>query len=197
MLAVDFLKRELAHIQSHAHPNQKLYASVQRVSGAYWAAFRPHGMTNVYRDVQNVVAKLVGSRERSGIANETLMLNCHFDSVAGSPGASDDAASCCVMLEVLRVLAKQPRVMRHSVLMLFNGAEETPLQAAHGFITQHEWATAVRAFLNLESVGSNGKELLFQAGPEHAWLIDVSDDCGWEKYSTHVEHIFYPNSSMD
>lgn len=31
-----------------------------------------------------------------------------------------------------------------------------------------------KAFLNLESVGSNGKEILFQSGPNHAWLIDVS-----------------------
>lgn len=30
------------------------------------------------------------------------------------------------------------------------------------------------AFLNLESVGSNGKEILFQSGPKHGWLIDVS-----------------------
>lgn len=30
------------------------------------------------------------------------------------------------------------------------------------------------AFLNLESVGSNGKEILFQSGPNHGWLIDVS-----------------------
>lgn len=61
-----------------------------------------------------------------------------------SPGASDDAASCCVMLEVLRVLAKQEKRLRHSVIFLFNGAEETPLQAAHGFITQHEWAKEIR-----------------------------------------------------
>lgn len=31
------------------------------------------------------------------------------------------------------------------------------------------------AFLNLESVGSNGKEILFQSGPNHGWLIDVSE----------------------
>lgn len=90
-----------------------------------------------------------------------------------SPGASDDAASCCVMLEILRVLSQQETRLRHNVLFLFNGAEETPLQAAHGFITQHPWAENVRAFLNLESVGSNGKEILFQSGPNHAWLIEV------------------------
>lgn len=26
----------------------------------------------------------------------------------------------------------------------------------------------------MESVGSNGKEILFQSGPSHGWLIDVS-----------------------
>lgn len=176
VLAVDFLKREIAHIQANAHPAQKIYADVQRCTGALFAEFRPHPFTSVYRDVQNVLAKVVGSRERNGDSDAAaLLLNCHFDSVAGSPGASDDAASCAVMLEVLRVLAQQAHVLRHSVVLLFNGAEETPLQASHGFVTQHAWAPAVRAFLNLESAGSGGKEFLFQSGPEHAWLIDVSE----------------------
>lgn len=48
------------------------------------------------------------------------------------------------MLETLRVLSKRSQVLKHSVLFLFNGAEETPLQAAHGFITQHPWAPNVR-----------------------------------------------------
>lgn len=88
-------------------------------------------------------------------------------------GASDDAASCCVMLEILRVFSSQSQLNQHSIIFLFNGAEETPLQASHGFITQHEWAKDINAFLNLESVGSGGREILFQTGPNHPWLIDV------------------------
>lgn len=44
-------------------------------------------MTNVYRNVQNVVVKLHGrdSNNKTG-SNHAVMLNCHFDSVAGSPG---------------------------------------------------------------------------------------------------------------
>ena len=59
-------------------------------------------------------------------------------------GASDDAANFCVMLEILRVLSTTDKVNRHSVLFLFNGAEETILQASHGFVTQHKWASNVR-----------------------------------------------------
>lgn len=85
VLAVDFLKRELTHIQQAAHKNQKIYVDVQKVTGSYWAGFKPHGMTNMYRNVQNVVVQLVGN-ERGAASfdrNHTLMLNCHFDSVAG------------------------------------------------------------------------------------------------------------------
>ena len=60
------------------------------------------------------------------------------------PGASDDAASCVVMLEILRVFSKSSTRNRHSIIFLFNGAEETGLQAAHGFITQHKWAKDIK-----------------------------------------------------
>lgn len=53
------------------------------------------------------------------------------------------------MMEVLRVLSKQEKRLRHSVIFLFNGAEETPLQAAHGFITQHQWAKDIKGKLRL------------------------------------------------
>lgn len=42
------------------------------------------GMTSVYRNIQNVVVKLVGESEGKG--NHSLLLNCHYDSVPGSPG---------------------------------------------------------------------------------------------------------------
>lgn len=43
-------------------------------------------------------------------------------------GASDDAVSCAVMLEVLHSLANQSAPLHHGVVFLFNGAEENILQ---------------------------------------------------------------------
>ena len=43
-------------------------------------------------------------------------------------GASDDAVSCAVMLEVLHSLANQSTPIHHGVVFLFNGAEENILQ---------------------------------------------------------------------
>ncbi|XP_053694454.1 endoplasmic reticulum metallopeptidase 1-like [Sabethes cyaneus] len=170
-LTANYIKQEIAVIEATKHNNQKLLVQHQTVSGGYGVQFKGHPLTSLYRNVQNLVVMLVGENENS--TSPALMLNCHFDTVASSPGASDDGASCCVMLEVMRVLSRQSQRTRHSVIFLFNGAEETPLQGAHGFITQHPWAKHVAAFLNLESAGSGGKEVLFQSGPQHSWMIDV------------------------
>lgn len=50
-------------------------------------------------------------------------------------GASDDAVSCAVMLEVLHSLANQSTPLHHGVVFLFNGAEENVLQV--------KWSTRV------------------------------------------------------
>uniref|UniRef100_A0A182IWG8 FXNA-like protease n=1 Tax=Anopheles atroparvus TaxID=41427 RepID=A0A182IWG8_ANOAO len=165
--AADYLRREIEKVQATKHAAQQVETEHQTISGAYPIAFMGNPLTSVYRNAQNIVVRLAGSDE----AANALMLNCHYDTVASSPGASDDGGSCVVMLEILRVLSRAPERTRHSIVFLFNGAEETPLQAAHGFVSQHRWAAEVRAFLNLESAGSGGKEQLFQSGPQHPWLV--------------------------
>ncbi len=140
----------------------------QSADGSFFLSYRD-GMTLHYQGVQNLVVRVRGRRPDA----ESLLLNSHFDSVPLSPGASDDAISCGVMLELLRVLSHSSIQPDRDVVFLFNGAEESILPAAHGFISSHKWAKQVGAFINLEAAGAGGREVLFQAGPGNTWLLSA------------------------
>ncbi|KAL1279125.1 hypothetical protein QQF64_025798 [Cirrhinus molitorella] len=135
-----------------------------------------------YDRVTNIAVKF----EPQTSAQHFMLANCHFDSVPNSPGASDDAVSCSVMLEVLHSLVNLSSPLKHGIIFLFNGAEETFLQGSHGFITQHPWAQQVRAFVNLEASGVGGKELVFQTGPNNPWLIQAYVQAAVHPFATVV-----------
>lgn len=77
------------------------------------------------------------------------------------------------MIEIFRVVSRKSNKERHTIVFLFNGSEEQGLQASHAFITQNQWRKDVRAYLNLESTGSGGREILFRTGPKHDWLVKM------------------------
>jgi len=58
-----------------------------------------------------------------GTSPYTIVLGAHLDSKPPSPGANDNATGCAALLEVARILAKQPVVPQ--VEFIFFGAEET------------------------------------------------------------------------
>ncbi|XP_033951527.1 endoplasmic reticulum metallopeptidase 1 [Pseudochaenichthys georgianus] len=169
VLTVGYLLEQIEKIrvETAAGPH-KVTVDVQRPTGTFSIDFLG-GFTSFYDRVTNIAVRL---EPKSG-SQHFMLANCHFDTVANSPGASDDAVSCAVMLEVLHSLANQSTPLLHGVVFLFNGAEENILQASHGFITQHPWAKQVRAFINLEAAGVGGKEVVFQTGPENPWLVQA------------------------
>ena len=169
VLAVDFIRRRLEGIQKRAHGVHSMLIDVQKPRGSFNLQF-VDGLTQHYRDITNIIVRLDPAQRA---AKDALLVNCHFDSVPQSPGASDDAVSCAIMLEVLEVITQTDSPLRNSLIFLFNGAEENMLPASHGFITQHKWAQDARAFINLEACGSGGRELVFQSGPGHSWLIEA------------------------
>ncbi|XP_053614754.1 endoplasmic reticulum metallopeptidase 1-like isoform X2 [Plodia interpunctella] len=163
------LVEALRDIAGAASPHNVLELDRHEGAGAFSLTFFD-GMNNVYRGVQSVLARVRGV---GGDTQPALLLNCHFDTVPDSPGASDDGAGCAVLLELARALAASPLPLRHPVIFLFNGAEENIMQGSHSFVTSHPWARSVRLFLNLEACGAGGREVVFQAGPHDPWLMDT------------------------
>lgn len=181
--AKNLIVDKVEEIHAGASGKVEIEVSVQHSSGSFYIDFLG-GINHVYQNVTNVAVRVSqkGSEKR-----HAFMVNAHYDSALGSVAASDDAVSCATMLEVIRCLSGEPHPLQaeHALIFLFNGAEETLLQASHGFITQHPWAKTIRAFLNLEAAGAGGKEIVFQTGPGHPWLAKL--------YSETVPH---PHASV-
>jgi hypothetical protein len=86
VLAIKFFKEEIGSIVDQAKPIHKVQIDIQKTSGAFPLHFLD-GMTNVYRDVQNVIVRVSAKHAESA---HSLLVNCHFDTVSGSPGESHE-----------------------------------------------------------------------------------------------------------
>ncbi|XP_037895181.1 endoplasmic reticulum metallopeptidase 1 [Glossina fuscipes] len=169
-----FLLNEIEKIRTESSDYFKFEIDIQEATGNYvhWS------MINMYQSIQNVIVKLSAKNSSSG---NYVLINSHYDTVPSSPGAGDDGSMVAIMLEVMRVICKSKGPLEHPIVFLFNGAEENPLQASHAFITQHKWAKNCKALINLDAAGNGGREILFQSGPQHSWLM---------KYYRQVPHPF-------
>lgn len=168
--AARYIVSQLSRIRSELKPGFVLDIDIQRPSGCFDLDFLG-GFTSSYQNVTNILARLhyVGPHDKTNRTDVAFLISAHFDSAFSSPAASDDLANIASMLEIVRNLANLPP-LPHAVIFNFNGAEESILQAAHGFITQHPWAESIAAFMNAEGAGGAGRELTFQLGPSNAWL---------------------------
>ena len=121
MQAVTYLLDQLAAITTS--DNLVMTVDTQTVSGTFH--LESYNLFQLYSGIKNVVVRLSSVRRQTESAPApapALLVNCHFDSVPQSPGASDDAVSCGVMLETIRVLSTNNRqdVLRCIVLSGFH-----------------------------------------------------------------------------
>ena len=119
-------------------------------------------------DDQDVVCVLPG-RDRSAPA---IALMAHYDTVAGSPGASDDSANVAVEFEVARTVkavGMQPR----DLVLLFTDGEEAGDIGARLFFNTDPLARRIGAVINMEAEGSGGRALMFQTGKRDGGMVGL------------------------
>jgi hypothetical protein len=126
---------------------------------------RGRNMEVVAYSARNVLARIPGR------STEAILLVAHYDSALEGAGAGDNGLAAAAVVEIVRALTSGPPLER-TVIVNLSGAEELWLGGAHRFL-EHPWSRQVRAFINLDSMGTRGRLLLFQVTPEDMGLVQA------------------------
>lgn len=84
-------------------------------------------------DSVNIVAEIPGGSKK----DEVVIIGAHLDSVEHGTGATDNAAGCAVMLDVMRILKSLNVKMDRTVRMVLWGGEEQGLLGSRAYVKQH------------------------------------------------------------
>lgn len=114
--------------------------------------------------VENVIARAPGSRRE-----DAVLVVAHYDSVAASPGASDDAMGVATLLEVARAVRDER--FRNPVTFLIDDGEEAGLLGAEAFVADATLAREIGVVVNVENRGTWGASNLFETSRGNRWLI--------------------------
>ncbi len=136
--------------------------------------------------ISNIVAELAGTTQdppidltsappgggaaRPGEAG-AIVATAHYDSVAISPGVSDDGASCAALLEIAAAAQRSARRRAIAIVLLFSDGEELGLLGARAFASHSEIAAGPYTVVNVESRGVDGASLMFQTSHANNALI--------------------------
>ncbi|KAI3919594.1 hypothetical protein MKX01_018417 [Papaver californicum] len=163
MEAARYIKLELEKLAGRAGPDIRIEIEETVVAGSFKMLFLGHSISFGYRNHTNVVARISSKKSRD--TDTSVLINGHFDSPLGSPGAGDCASCVASMLEIARLTVDSSWVPPQPVIFLFNGAEELFLLGSHGFAKTHRWQSTIGAFINIEASGTGGLDLVCQSGP--------------------------------
>jgi prepilin-type processing-associated H-X9-DG protein len=156
-----------AHLRARRYLAERLTELGLEVDVQRAVVFRPGGGGLA----EGAVVHNVMGRRPGTAPGGALLLAAHYDTVAGSPGAADNAAAVAALLEAARALVAGPPAP-HDVIFLFTDGEEIGLLGARAFVEEHPWARRVEAALNFDARGTRGASIMFETGPGSAWLVE-------------------------
>ncbi|KAL0408491.1 UNVERIFIED_CONTAM: Endoplasmic reticulum metallopeptidase 1 [Sesamum radiatum] len=161
--AAVYIKTQLELIKKRAGPNVRIEIEETVVNGSFNMIFLGHSISLTYRNHTNILMRI--SSIDSQDTDPSVLLNGHFDTPPGSPGAGDCGSCVASLLELARLTVDSGWTPPRPIIFLFNGAEELFMLGSHGFMTSHRWRDTVGAFIDVEASGTGGFDLVCQSGP--------------------------------
>ncbi|KAL3644438.1 hypothetical protein CASFOL_009618 [Castilleja foliolosa] len=161
--AAVYIKTQLEQIKERAGSNIRIEIEETVVNGSFNMMFLRQSISLTYRNHTNILMRI--SSVDSQDSDPSVLLNGHFDSPPGSPGAGDCGSCVASLLELARLTIDSGWVPPRPIIFLFNGAEELFMLGSHGFMTTHRWRDTIGAFINIEASGTGGFDLVCQSGP--------------------------------
>ncbi|KAK6116593.1 hypothetical protein DH2020_049699 [Rehmannia glutinosa] len=161
--AAVYIKTQLEQIKERAGSNIRIEIEESVVNGSFNMIFLGQSISLTYRNHTNILMRIssVGSQE----SDPSILLNGHFDTAVGSPGAGDCGSCVASLLELARLTVDSGWIPPRPIMFLFNGAEELFMLGSHGFMTTDRWRDTIGAFINVEASGTGGFDLVCQSGP--------------------------------
>jgi carboxypeptidase Q len=92
----------------------------------------------------NVFAEIKGTDPK--LKSELVMIGAHLDSWHASTGATDNAAGCAVMMEVVRILKALNVKPRRTIRIALWGGEEQGLLGSKSYVRQHYTDTVTQRY---------------------------------------------------
>ncbi|GFP88378.1 endoplasmic reticulum metallopeptidase 1 [Phtheirospermum japonicum] len=163
--AAVYIRTQLEQIKERAGSNIRIEIEETVVNGSFNMMFLGQSISLTYRNHTNILMRI--SSVDSQDSDPSVLLNGHFDTPPGSPGAAS-------LLELARLTIDSGWTPPRPIIFLFNGAEELfmlyyGLQddglGSHGFMTTNRWRDTIGAFINVEASGTGGFDLVCQSGP--------------------------------
>ncbi|KAG5222415.1 endoplasmic reticulum metallopeptidase [Salix suchowensis] len=168
--AAVYIKEQLEMLKERAESNIRVEVEETTINGSFSMIFLGHSMSFAYRDHINIVARISSADVKE--TDPSVLINGHFDSPLGSPGAGDCGSCVASMLELARVTVESGWIPPRPLIFLFNGAEELFMLGSHGFMKTHKWRDSIGASINVEASGTAGPDLVCQSGPG-SWPSEV------------------------
>jgi carboxypeptidase Q len=136
----------------------------------------------------NVIAELPGSDPV--LKDEVVLLGAHFDSVAASPGATDNATGCGAIMEAVRILKAVGAAPRRTIRIGLWGGEEEGLLGSRAYVREHYGDPAtmtlkpghakLSAYFNSDNGTGRVRGIWLQSNPQlesifRQWMKPIED----------------------